>query len=65
MKEERNKIDRIIEGKKRENINKENESENNNGIYMINWRNSVANAIKEPFNYVDKKGIFFEFFKKN
>lgn len=65
MKEERNKIDRIIEGKKRENINKENESENNNGIYMLNWRNTVANAIKEPFNYVDNKGIFFEFFKKN
>ena len=63
MKEERKKIDRIIEGKK----NKKNieEEKNQNELYMLNWRNNVANAIHEPFCYRDTKGIFYKFFKKN
>jgi len=63
MKEEHNKIDKIIEGKKNEKSN--NDSDDEIGIYMLNLRNNVANAIQQPFIYTDNKGIFFNFFKKN
>ena len=63
MKEERKKIDKIIEGNK--NKNKIEEEKNENDLYMLNWRNNVANAIQEPFCYTDTKGIFYKFFKKN
>lgn len=63
MKEERKKIDKIIEGNK--NKNKMEEEKNENDLYMLNWRNNVANAIQEPFCYKDTKGIFYKFFKKN
>ena len=66
MKEERNMIDKIIEGKTNKNKKEEKKEINNeNELYMINWRNCVANAIREPFVYKDNKGIFFDFFKKN
>ena len=64
MKEERNKIDKMIEGKK----NKKNKKDKKNKeieLYMINWGNNLANATKQPFIYTDKKGIFYDFFKKN
>ena len=65
MKEERNKIDKMIEGKNKKNKKNEKKEKLENELYMINWRNCVANAIQEPFIYKDTKGIFFDFFKKN
>ena len=66
MKEEHNKIDKIIEGKKNKNENlNSNESDDEIGVYMLNLRTNVANAIQQPFIYTDNKGIFFNFFKKN
>ena len=62
MKEERKKIDRIIEGNKYK--NKIEEEKNDIELYMLNWRNKMANSIQEPFCYTDTKGIFFDFFKK-
>ena len=64
MKEERNKIDKIIEGKKIEK-NKFMEKHKEKDLYMLNLRNNVANELQEPFIYTDNKGIFFQFFKKN
>ena len=63
IKEERNKIDKIIEGKK--NKNKYDESQKEFEFYKLNWRSNVANAIQEPFIYKDTKGIFYNFFKKD
>ena len=64
MKEERNKIDKIIEGKKIEK-NKFMEKHKEKDLYMLNLRNNVANELQEPFIYTDNKGVFFQFFKKN
>ena len=60
IKEERNKIDKIIQGK-----NKKNEDKTDVELYMLNWKNTTANSMQEPFTYVDKKGIFYHLFKKN
>ena len=65
MKEERNKIDKMIEGKNKKNKKNEKKEKLENELYMINWRNCVSNATQEPFIYKDTKGIFFDFFKKN
>ena len=63
IKEERNKIDKIREGKK--NKNKYDESQKEFEFYKLNWRSNAANAIQEPFIYKDTKGIFYNFFKKD
>ena len=64
VKEERNKIDKIIEGKKNEK-NKVIDNHKENELYMLNLRNNMAHVLQEPFTYTDTKGIFFQFFKKN
>lgn len=47
------------------NINNRKEKENKNiNLYMLNFRETTSNCIKEPFTITDTKGTFFEFFKK-
>ena len=41
-----------------------NDNKNNINLYMLNFRESAPNSVKEPFTITDTKGIFFEFFKK-
>ena len=62
IKEERNKIDKIIEGKnKKSNFKSKNKEI---GLYMLNWKSGVSNSKEEPFCYLDNKGIFYEYFRK-
>ena len=49
------------------NINYNNNEDDKNdkiNLFMLNFRDVTSNAIKEPFIFNDKKGIFFKFFKK-
>ena len=49
------------------NINFNNNEDDKNdkiNLYMLNFRDVTSNAVKEPFTITDKKGIFFDFFKK-
>ena len=62
IKEERNKIDKIIEGKNKKSIFKSKNKEI--GLYMLNWKSGVSNSKEEPFCYLDNKGIFYEYFRK-
>jgi hypothetical protein len=49
--------------KKRNEVNEDKDKDTFN-LYMLNLRDTAANAAVQPFTITDTKGIFFHFFKK-